>query len=331
MLPLESPAYLWLLGCLPGLFLIHWLSYRKRKRLLLAFSTSDLLIRTNPSVKLKFSPGYTVLLSTALSLFLVTIANPNGPSPSGTGVGATAEVIFVLDVSPSMQARDILPDRLTAARKAVMEISKNLQGARFGLVLFSGISIFRCPLTGDHAAFDWFLNSFSADEIPIPGTDIRAALQMAFKGFTGGSNAKGRIVLVTDGENHGQKIQKAVDEAVGRHLVISVIGVGEPPGMPIPLSSNGGGFKKAPDGELVLTRLDEPLLKRIADKTGGTYLRLSLHPSVPRHFYETPLPDKTPASNTGTSRKKPGRSRHYWFLVPAILVFILALATDDTL
>ncbi len=180
-------------------------------------------------------------------------------------------IMICLDVSLSMNAEDLKPNRLTRAKIEISNLVKRLQGDRIGLIVFAGGAFVQCPLTTDYSAFDAFLSSVSIDSVPSPGTDIAAALELAIKALSGADGTKA-IMLISDGEafDKDRVIQMARRCKKGG-IKIYAVGIGTDKGEPIPLP--GGGYKKDRLGNVVLTSLDEQLLMKLAQLTSGAYIR----------------------------------------------------------
>jgi Ca-activated chloride channel family protein len=188
------------------------------------------------------------------------------------------EVMAVLDVSSSMLAEDIKPNRLTRAKLTIEEMMDRMGGNDVGLVLFSGAAFVQFPLTADFGTARKFLRGAGPDSISRPGTAMAEAIRVAVEGFSE-QRATSRVILfLTDGEGHEGDPLAEARKAAGRGIVIHTIGYGSPDGEPIPLRDASGaliGYKKNAAGDTVLSRLDEPTLRQIADETGGLYARSS--------------------------------------------------------
>ena len=182
------------------------------------------------------------------------------------------DIIIALDCSRSMTAADIQPTRLERAKREVFDLLAMLQGDRVGLVAFAGTAFLQCPLTLDYDAFNLFLNALSPDYLPVGGTDITGALATALDSFDPKSASDKAVILITDGENTGDgEPLKAAETLKEKKIKLFCIGVGGSDGVPIP--EPAGGFKKDRSGQIVLSRLDENTLKKMAVVTGGTYVR----------------------------------------------------------
>ncbi len=188
------------------------------------------------------------------------------------------DIIIALDTSLSMLAEDVKPSRLEKAKLEVSGLIDRMKGDRVGLVAFAGQSFVQCPLTLDLSAAQMFLDLMDPDLIPQPGTAIGDAIRTARMAFSQKEKKFKVLILMTDGEDHGSDPVEAAEEARKEGIIIYTIGIGSTYGEPIPLKDkNGkvGGFKKDENEEVVLSRLDEGTLRKIAKKTRGRYFRAS--------------------------------------------------------
>ncbi len=180
-------------------------------------------------------------------------------------------IMICLDVSLSMNAEDLKPNRLTRAKIEISNLVKRLQGDRIGLIVFAGGAFVQCPLTTDYSAFDGFLSSVDIDSVPSPGTDIAAALELAIRALSDADGTKA-IMLISDGEAFDkEKVIQMARRCRKEGIKIYAVGIGTDKGEPIPLP--GGGYKKDRSGNIVLTSLDEHLLMNLAQLTSGAYIR----------------------------------------------------------
>jgi len=181
----------------------------------------------------------------------------------------------VLDVSNSMLAEDIKPNRLERAKMAISNLIDRLQGDRIGIVVFAGNAYKQLPLTTDYSAAKLFLSAVDTKIIPTQGTAIGEAINMAVQSFDDKQHNKA-IVVITDGENHEDDAVGAAKNAVEKGIKVFTIGMGLPEGSPIPLYDRNGnklGFKKDRSGKTVITKLNEDMLRQIAAAGNGSYVR----------------------------------------------------------
>ena len=181
-----------------------------------------------------------------------------------------AEIMIVLDVSNSMLAEDYSPNRLERAKLAISRLVDKLREDRIGLIVFAGNSFVQLPVTTDYVSAKMFLNSISTESVPIQGTAIGEAMNTAIRSFSAQSEKSRAIVVITDGENHEDDPVAAAKQATEMGIRVFAIGVGSPEGKPIPLN---GELIKDKDGNIVVTRLDESVLKDMAAAGNGVYVR----------------------------------------------------------
>ena len=230
------------------------------------------------------------------------------------------DIVIALDVSSSMLAQDIKPNRLERAKYKIIDLLNMLEGDRVGLVAFAGTSYLQCPLTLDYSAAQIFLNAIDTELIPVPGTAIGHAVRTSVKAFNTQDTRSRAIILITDGEDHtGDAIQSA-NWAKERETKIFAIGIGNTVGAPIPnLKPGASGFKKDKDGEVILTKLDEPTLQQMALQTGGSYVRSVSGDMDLKKLYLENIKHKVESKEIKTERKRVWEERFQWMIFAALL------------
>ena len=178
--------------------------------------------------------------------------------------------MLALDVSNSMLAEDYSPDRLERAKLAISKLVDRLRDDRIGLIVFAGSSFVQLPITTDYVSAKMFLNSISTESVPVQGTAIGDAINTAIRSFSVQSEKSRAIIVITDGENHEDDPVAAARQAAEMGIRVFTVGVGSAEGEPIPMN---GELLKDKNGEIVVTRLDEEMLRKIADAGGGLYVR----------------------------------------------------------
>ena len=216
-----------------------------------------------------------ILMTLAVLCFVLALARPQWGDEKRTAQRKGVDIIFMVDTSLSMLAEDIKPNRLEKAKFEIETFIRNLRGDRVGMVTFAGSGFLQTPLTLDHAAFLLFLEAVQVGFIPDPGTSLFSAVDLAIRAFPQKELKYKALILFTDGEDQEGGVEKAIEEAKQANVRIYCIGLGTAEGEPIPLKNEKGersGFKKDRNGQMVLTRLNQPLLERLAKETGGIYL-----------------------------------------------------------
>lgn len=188
-----------------------------------------------------------------------------------------ADIIVCIDVSNSMLAQDLSPNRLTRAKYALEKMIDGLEGDRLGLVIFAGEAYVQLPITTDYSAAKLFLESIGPGMVPVQGTNISDAIIKASESFSNDEGKNRAIILITDGENHDSEAIQAAEDANKKNIMINTIGIGSVNGVPIPLVENGviKGYRKDKEGQTVITKLNVNLLKTIASKANGAFVQAS--------------------------------------------------------
>ncbi len=255
----------------------YW-SARKKKRLLGIFADQKLLsglIRNFSARRRRYKTTFFFL---ALVILVLAMARPQFGTHMQLVKREGQDVMLVIDVSNSMLAEDMRPNRLERAKQEVRGLLDRLQGDRVGIVAFAGAAFVQCPLTLDYSAARLFLDIIDVDLIPQPGTNLPEAIKVATKAFNIQERKHKVMIIITDGEDFGKGLDDAVEQAKLAGVRIYTIGIGRPDGEPIPIRNSRGemvGYKKDRNGELILTRLDEVTLKQVATATGGKYYHAS--------------------------------------------------------
>jgi len=275
MIRFAHSEYLYALAILPVLLLLFLWVVRLRRRALESFGNPALLRQLMPAQSgykrtLKF-----LLLVAAMAFLTLGIANPQIGTKMEEVKRAGVDIMIALDVSNSMKAEDIKPNRLESAKQEISRMIDQLQNDRIGIIVFGGDSYLQLPLTTDYSAARLILSAIDVDVVPIPGTAIGSAIRLAMKSFVAGEQKHKAIILITDGENHEDDAIAAAKEAHEEGAIIHTIGMGSPEGGPIPIYQNSVqvGYKKDENGTAVVTKLDEQALLQIADAGGGKFIR----------------------------------------------------------
>jgi len=211
----------------------------------------------------------------ALGFIITALAQPQFGSKLSTSKRKGVELIIALDVSNSMMAEDIKPNRLERAKRAIAKLTERLKDDKLGLIVFAGQAFVQLPITTDYVSAKLFLDAINTSIVPVQGTAIGAAIQMATKSFTPTFAGSKAIIVITDGENHEDDAVGAAKEAFEKKIAVHTIGMGLPQGAPIPMGGPEGSrdFLKDKSNNIVVTKLDEPMLTQIATAGGGSYIR----------------------------------------------------------
>jgi Ca-activated chloride channel family protein len=269
-----NPEFLYLLLLLPVIVLLWILNEYRKKRALNRFGDNELVKRLIPELS-KTRPVLKVIIQIfALSFAIIMLARPQFGSKLEEVKRKGVEVILALDVSNSMLAEDIQPSRLERAKQAISRLVESLDNDKIGLIVFAGDAYTQIPVTTDYISAKMFLETISPDMVAKQGTAIGSAIDLGIRSFSPGTGRSKAMVIITDGENHEDDPIAKAKEAAAAGIVIHTIGIGSTEGVPIAKNSNGKkDFMKDADGNTVITKLDENILKEIAIAGNGRYVR----------------------------------------------------------
>lgn len=261
----------WMIAALILFFI--WSDQRKRK-LFERFGEWQMIKMLTPTHSSTKEWIKKALLIFVLSLLVFTLTQPQWGEEKKQLQRKGLDIMFLVDTSLSMLAEDVVPSRIDKAKLEMKTLLNQLKGDRIGIVTFAGSGFIQSPLTLDYDAFLLFANAIQVGYIPDPGTSLSEAIRIALKAFPK-KKAKNQVMLmISDGEHHEGDVESAIKQANEAQVRIYTIGTGTKEGAPIPLRSAEGkisGYKKDKAGEIVITKLNEDLLSRIAKETGGLY------------------------------------------------------------
>lgn len=215
--------------------------------------------------------------SIALAVGFIALAGPRYGISSIERARVGIDIAIALDLSSSMLARDVKPDRFSRAKIEVESLLKNFDGARFALIAFAGSAFIESPLTFDSSSIKLFLDALEPGDIPVEGTNLADAIEKSIEALDERSSANSAIVLFSDAENLEGSIEESIALARDRKIPLSLVGFGSESGSPIPEFDPEGaalvGYKKDKNGALVISRLDESIARRLTSETGGVFVR----------------------------------------------------------
>jgi Ca-activated chloride channel homolog len=270
------PEYLNLLWALPALGLFFFWSLRNRRRKLEKLIGSSLAPRLTEEFSRAKAVVRVLFLFGFFAFGILTIARPQWGTRLETVHRRGVDIIAALDASYSMNTEDVAPNRLEKAKGEIRRLLQRSEGDRIGLVTFSGTAMVQCPLTLDHGAVELFLDAAGAGMVPEPGTSLASAIETATSAFIEKERKYKVLILFTDGEDLEGEVDKAIRQAKEAGVIIYAVGIGTPQGKPIPIRDSRGEvieYRKDPNGQVVISSLDERSLAEIAAQTGGRYLR----------------------------------------------------------
>ncbi len=282
MIRFENIEYLYAFAVIP-LLLIIYILYRfsrgKRLKRIGDMHLVKLLIPDTSSHKaiLKFT-----IMLLAISMVILALANPQIGTRLEEVKREGIEIILAVDVSNSMLAEDVRPNRLERAIRSINRLLDNLGEDKVGLIIFAGKSFLQLPLTTDFAAARLITSTISTDMAGTQGTAIGSAIDLAVESFSQDVTKSKVLIIMTDGENHEDDALSAAKRAKEQNVVLYTIGVGNSEGAPIPVYQNGRitGYMKDKNGENIITRLDPAVLQEIALETNGEFFRSDIGTDV---------------------------------------------------
>lgn len=275
MYQLDEKIWFWLLLILPFIWILFLVRQYWKRSAQSKFADKHLLAKLAPNRSLFKSVLKVAVLSAAFFFLIIALVNPKIGTKLETVKREGVDVVFAVDVSKSMLAEDIAPNRLEKAKQLVTQIINNLASDRIGIIAYAGKAFPQLPITTDYAAGKMFLQNMNTDMLSSQGTAINEAINLARTYFDDEEQTNRVLIIISDGEDHGDNAVSAASLAKDEGIKIFTIGVGKEKGGPIPIKRNGVvlNYKKDKEGETVITRLDESTLKNIADEAGGVYLK----------------------------------------------------------
>lgn len=274
-LTFENTAYLLLLVLLPvmALALTGW---RKQRMQLSDRIVSKTLFEKISIRKYDNFGRRRIMLITAVGLLIIAIVNPQLPGEKQKITKESSDIFIAFDISRSMLAQDIAPDRLTKAKLFAVRLTQSLRTERIGLIVFAGAAYVYMPMTSDYNAAIDFINGLSTEMASYQGTALGEAIEVAGKVFTEESNRSKGLIIISDGEDHDSNALKAAETAAKNGIVITTLGVGTEKGGLIPdMVVGGSNFKMDENGNPVRSKLNETILKQLAAKTQGAYYNIN--------------------------------------------------------
>ena len=330
MFRFEHPYMLYFLLILPLLWLGQIFWQRGRSKKLSATIDSDLQQRIMPLASKAKTWLKLSIYSLALVVFILGIANPQIGSKTEEVKRQGIDLMIALDISNSMNAEDLSPNRLERAKRSLKELLTYLKSDRIGIVVFAGEAFVQLPITTDYSAAKLFLDNIQPDLIATQGTDISNAIGLCLKSFDFDSPTSKAIIVISDGENHEEQSISMAEEAASKGVVVHSIGMGSVEGAPIPLYSRGQqlGFKKNQEGNTVVTKLNEEMLSDLASVTGGIFIRASNSESGMAYIFDEV--ERMEKVEIGTKIYTDYEDRFQFLLLPALILLIIELLIPNT-
>jgi Ca-activated chloride channel homolog len=321
-------SFLYLLVLIPVFTALLVLFLVWRKKALERFGEFPLILRLIPEFSTARLIFKFILLMLALAFLILALADPQTGSRLEKIERRGIDVMIALDVSNSMLAEDLSPNRLERAKQAISKLIDRLDGDRIGIIVFAGKAYNQLPITTDYGAAKMFLSTISTNTVPVQGTAIADAMDLCTNSF-GQSTHNKAIVIITDGEDHQGGVLEKTEAAAKKGIIVYTVGMGTPEGGPIPLF-NGTiqtGYMKDREGTPVITHLDESLLQRIAAIGKGMYVRATNSEGGWQKIFDDL--DKIQKSELESKQFSDYEDRFQYFIVFSLLFLIFELFVFD--
>jgi Ca-activated chloride channel homolog len=330
MIRFVHSEYLYGLLLIPLLVAAYWYLARMRRKAMGRFGQQPTIMQIAGDVSngkrfMKF-----IVLLLAVALIVVGLANPQVGTRMEEVKQEGVDIFIALDVSLSMKAEDIKPSRLEKAKLEIRNLIERLGGDRIGLIVFAGEAYTQFPLTTDYSAANLFLDVVDVDVVPQPGTSIGSAIEKAEESFDFKESTTKVVVIITDGEDTEGNSYEVADEAAKKGILLYTVGLGTSSGAPIPIYNTSGqqvDFKRDKAGNVVVTKLDEAALEKIASAGSGKYFRGTSGQDELEEIYKNI--NALQKKEFGVKQFTDFEDRFQWFLLPAgILLLIELLITE---
>ena len=274
MFRIDEKIWFWTLLVIPVIILLFVLLQIWRRSVQKKFADSNLLSRLSPNQSLFKSILKVLVLCGAFGCLSLALVNPKIGTKLETVRSQGVDIVFAVDVSKSMLAEDIAPNRLEKSKQLVTQIINSLASDRIGIIAYAGKAFPQLPITTDYASAKMFLQNMNTDMLSSQGTAISEAIQLAKTYYDNEEQANRVLIIISDGEDHDGEALDVAEEANEQGIRILTVGVGDTKGGPIPIKRNGVilNYKKDNNGETVITRLNETTLKEIAAEANGVYI-----------------------------------------------------------
>ncbi|NEW79014.1 MAG: VWA domain-containing protein [Gelidibacter sp.] len=274
MYQIEEPTYFYYLAIIPAIVVLFLLVLWWKKRIQKQFADHKLIEKLSPEKSTFKSFLKLIVFCFALFFLIISLANPKMGTKLETVKRQGVDIVFALDVSKSMVAEDIAPNRLEKAKQIITKVIENLGSDRIGIIVYAGSSYPLLPITTDYAAAKMFLQNANTEMVSNQGTAINDAIERALSYYDNDEQTNRFLVIVSDGEDHEENTLELAKEAAEKGIKIYTVGIGTAKGGPIPLKDNGRvvAYKKNNEGTVVITQLNEQILREIANVGNGKYI-----------------------------------------------------------
>ncbi|WP_458628428.1 vWA domain-containing protein [Winogradskyella sp. PC D3.3] len=323
MFRLDEKIWFWTLLVIPVIILLFILLQFWRRAVQKKFADAALLRRLSPNQSLFKSVLKVLVLCGAFACLSLALVNPKIGTKLETIRSEGVDIVFAVDVSKSMLAEDIAPNRLEKSKQLVTQIINSLVSDRVGIIAYAGKAFPQLPITTDYASAKMFLQNMNTDMLSSQGTAISEAIQLSKTYFDNEDQANRVLIIISDGEDHDGEALNIAEEASEQGIRILTVGVGNVKGGPIPIKRNGVilNYKKDNNNETVITRLDESTLKEIAAEANGVYINGSNTAEVVKTIKEEL--DKMDKQEFESKQISDFKDQFQWFLALGIILLFI--------
>ncbi|HQW57197.1 MAG TPA: VWA domain-containing protein [Saprospiraceae bacterium] len=323
MLSLENPNYLYFLLTLPVLYLVLGMWHTRRKELAVKAASAEMFHRISMR-KHDYFPIRRRLILAAIGLCIIAAANPRLPGAKEMVKQQAADLFIALDISNSMLATDIAPNRLERTKRFLVRLIDEMKGERLGIILFAGSAYISMPLTNDFNAAKMIIQSASTDMISTQGTALAGAIELAQQAFPPDKTRSKGLILISDGEDQETGAIAQAGEANKKGVIIATVGVGSTAGSLIPEASEAGtDFKRDASGQPVRSKLNEQMLVDIAAKADGHYYNIAQEDKALSGIKS--MVSKLDKGEFKSIETENFRSLYQYFLFPALVLFLIEM------
>jgi Ca-activated chloride channel family protein len=329
MYRLEEPIYFYLLVIIPVMIVVFLLVLWWKKRTRRKFSNPELLEKLAPNSSTFKNTLKLTMLVLGIAFLIISLVNPKMGSKLKTVKREGVDVVFALDVSKSMLAEDIAPNRLEKAKQIISKIIDKLGSDRVGIIIYAGNSYPLLPITTDHAAANMFLQNANPDMVSSQGTAINEALQLAKTYYNNDEQTNRFLIIISDGEDHQEETKQVAQNLSNDGVKVYTVGVGTEKGGPIPMRLNGSmiGYKKDRKGETVITKRNASVLEEISDVANGKYIDGNITEEPVKRISE--IIANAEKNEFETKQFSDYKDQFQWFLAIAILFLLLDVFLFD--
>ena len=274
MYQLEEKIWFWAFIIIPVILMVFLWTFFWKKRIQKSFGSAVVLKRLSPDLSFFKSSLKFITLCLAVGFLVIGLINPKIGTKLETIKREGVDIVFAIDVSKSMLAEDVAPNRLEKSKQLVTQIINNLASDRVGIIAYAGKAFPQLPITTDYASAKMFLQSMNTDMLSSQGTAINEAIQLSRNYFDDEEQTNRVLIIISDGEDHNDLSIEVAEAASEEGIKIYTIGVGSENGGPIPLKRNGvvRSYKKDQNNETVITKLNKETLRLIANEAKGSYI-----------------------------------------------------------